>query len=176
MNAQGLGAGYHDNTWQWQDPSWGWEEGYWDSSWSGVAGAAGAWDGWWSQDAVAWPNADLGPKTVEDERNAQIHFTKTYQVLSEAIEKHPAAFKEKTAFMDLGCAPGGFSQRMLEELGAMGHGYGITLPYQAGGFPMLLHDLRFHIQVCNLMEIQRPKDLECPEPVDVIMADAQDLS
>lgn len=58
----------------------------------------------------------------------------------------------------------------------MGHGYGITLPYQAGGFPMLLHDLRFHIQVCNLMEIQRPKDLECPEPVDVIMADAQDLS
>eukprot|EP00913_Durusdinium_trenchii_P032780 g30686.t1 len=38
MNAQGLGAGYHDNTWQWQDPSWGWEEGYWDSSWSALLG------------------------------------------------------------------------------------------------------------------------------------------
>lgn len=113
---------------------------------------------------------------MADERNAQIHFTKTYQVLSEAIEKHPGAFKDKMAFLDLGCAPGGFSQRMLEELGPMGHGYGVTLPYQAGGFPMLLHDHRFHIQVCNLMELQTPKDLECPEPVDVIMADAQDLS
>jgi len=105
----------------------------------------------------------------------------------------------------------------------MGHGYGVTLPYQAdwwrwpkklrmefqtwqaGGFPMLLHDHRFHIQVglgdaevimkflgrctcqkcaqdigerglpsvdhllsacqvCNLMELQTPKDLECWVP------------
>ena len=89
----------------------------------------------------------------------------------------------------------------------MGHGYGVTLPYQAdwwrwpkklrmefqtwqaGGFPMLLHDHRFgrctcqkcaqdigerglpsvdHLlsacQVCNLMELQTPKDLECWVP------------
>jgi len=143
-----------------------------------VANVIGTAGGAQDSTAVAWhpPHVGLGPKTVADERNAQIHFTKTYQVLSEAIEKHPGAFKDKMAFLDLGCAPGGFSQRMLEELGPMGHGYGVTLPYQAGGFPMLLHDHRFHIQVCNLMELQTPKDLECPEPVDVIMADAQDLS
>lgn len=69
---------------------------------------------------------------MSDERNAQIHFTKTYQVpvkiflkapqvLSDAIEKHPEAFRDKTAFLDLGCAPGGFSQRMLEEPSMLGN-------------------------------------------------------
>ncbi|CAJ1351402.1 unnamed protein product [Effrenium voratum] len=62
-----------------------------------------------------------------------------------------------------------------QETGSSGQGYGVTLPYQAGGFPMLLHDPRLHIQVCNLMELQAPKDLECLQLVDVIMADAQDL-
>ena len=42
-------------------------------------------------------------------------FLMALEVLSDAIEKHPEAFREKAAFLDLGCAPGGFSQRMLEE-------------------------------------------------------------
>eukprot|EP00439_Symbiodinium_sp_Y106_P041294 s5098_g5.t1 len=62
-----------------------------------------------------------------------------------------------------------------QELGDGGTGYGVTLPFEAGGFPLLLHDHRFHVQASNLMELQSPEDLECPKLVDVIMADAQDL-
>ncbi|CAE7514041.1 RPL37A [Symbiodinium natans] len=63
----------------------------------------------------------------------------------------------------------------LQELCDGGMGYGVTLPFEAGGFPLLLSDLRFHVQACNLMELRSPEDLECPKLVDVIMADAQDL-
>lgn len=180
------GEGWHagsfaaqGHTWH-EDATWAWHEGVWHPGWSD---AACSWDGsWWGEAAEegdAWPQANsvdhLGPKTAADERTAQIHFAKTYQVLNEAIEKHPAAFRDKFSFLDLGCAPGGFSQRMLEELGDGGTGYGVTLPFEAGGFPLLLHDLRFHVQASNLMELQSPEDLECPKLVDVIMADAQDL-
>ncbi|CAE7301556.1 unnamed protein product [Symbiodinium sp. CCMP2456] len=104
-----------------EDATWAWHEGVWHPGWSD---AACSWDGSWWGEAVAeegdaWPQANsvdhLGPKTAADERTAQIHFAKTYQVLNEAIEKHPAAFRDKFSFLDLGCAPGGFSQRMLEE-------------------------------------------------------------
>jgi len=176
-------GGWHDgDAWSWHDGQWQWAD-------SGVSSGS-AWEGWWSdaglsQDAtLAWQGSSFSttaygghvdPKSVADERTAQIHFAKTYQVLSEAIEKYPAAFREKLSFLDLGCAPGGFSQRMLEELYEGGSGFGVTLPFEVGGFPLLLHDPRFHVQACNLMELQSPADLECLELVDVIMADAQDL-
>ncbi|CAE7707514.1 unnamed protein product [Symbiodinium pilosum] len=69
------------------------------------------------------------------------------------------------------------ADRISQELGTGGVGYGVTLPFEAGGFPLLLHDPRFHVQACNLMELLSPEDLECVklslDMVDVIMADAQ---
>lgn len=40
---------------------------------------------------------------------------------------------------------------------------------------MLLHDDRFCVQGCDLMELNSPTYLGCPENVDVAIADAQDL-
>mmetsp|Transcript_71727 Transcript_71727/g.214132 ORF Transcript_71727/g.214132 Transcript_71727/m.214132 type:complete len:398 (-) Transcript_71727:102-1295(-) len=109
-----------------------------------------------------------------EEHTARLHFAKTYQVLSELLEAHPGAFSETGAFLDLGCAPGGFSCRMLEEQPSA-QGFGVTLPVEAGGFPVLLDHSRLQVQGCNLMELGSSEDLQCPGNVDVCLADAQDL-
>jgi len=166
------------NAWQVQD--WSVEGSTWDAQC------------WNFEDPSAWmeshqPAASsrgrgrgrgkLGPDTVGDERTAQIHFSKTYRTLSEAIERHGKAFQPDgavTSFLDLGCAPGGFSGRLLEEHpGAKG--FGVTLPAEAGGFPILLNDQRFQVQSCDLMGLNSPQDLECSTEVDIVIADAQDL-
>jgi len=99
---------------------------------------------------------------------------KTYAVLSEAMESHPQAFKDVETFLDIGCAPGGFSSRLLDE-SPSARGYGVSLPVDAGGFPVLLIRDRLQVQYANIMAIESPADLECPGEVDLCMADAQDL-
>jgi len=113
----------------------------------------------------------LGPL---DEHTAQVHFTKTHQVLAEILEAHPAAFDGLGSFLDLGCAPGGFASRLLEEVPSA-QGFGVTLPVDAGGFPMLLDDGRLQVQRCDIMALGKQEELGCPTDVDACLADAQDL-
>lgn len=185
------GAGAYDASWLEQGP-WNRLEG--DGYASGWAGSS-AWqtqecwlggddDAWWASGSAAngwnqagwWgtPASQAPAYTTTDEHTARVHFTKTYQVLSEVLEAHPAAFKDTSSFLDLGCAPGGFAARLLQEHPSS-WGFGVTLPVEAGGFPILLEHDRFQVQACNLMELTC-EDLDCPiDSVDVCLADAQDL-
>lgn len=109
-----------------------------------------------------------------DEQTARIHFQKTYQVLAEIQEAHPNAFQVVNSFVDLGCAPGGFSSRLLEQFPAA-DGLGITLPVLAGGFPMMFTHPRLRVECKDLMATSLEDFGPAFEAVDVCMADAQDL-
>lgn len=158
------------------DEGEGWEDGS-GTDWRD----GGAWSGpWWGPESQSagygWqPSAPSRPLiTSADEHTARLHLKKTYQVLSEVLAAHPKAFQEVHSFLDLGCAPGGFAARLLEEK-PMARGYGVTMPVEGGGFPMLFQHQWFQVQGCNLMDLWGPDDLLCQEEVDVCMADAQDL-
>lgn len=190
----GAGGGYYPAGWdahaaydggwdQCADWQWGYGSGEWfgNGGWdawppSGVDGPGAGGASWWTYGGVTTPGERLAASVAnETNRTAQVHFTKTYQVLSDIIEQHPKPFKDTRAFLDLGCAPGGFASRLLEDMPADGCGYGVTMPTDAGGFPVLANDERFHIQVADLMSLASPDALDCPVEVDVCTADAQDL-
>ncbi|CAK0851068.1 unnamed protein product [Prorocentrum cordatum] len=161
------------------------DEGWGDPGWQ-VTGPVGAWGGQWGWAEGGWSGgagsgqepwqAQLAAPSLgnTDEHTASVHYGKTFSVLSEVLEKHPAAFQGVSSFLDLGCAPGGFAGRLLEQFPAA-QGYGVTIPREAGGFPVLICDERFHIQLGDLMQFRSPDELDCPQGVDVCMADAQDL-
>lgn len=180
----------------WHGQSDAWAPGYGDASWS--AGAAGA---AWGGESWSWPAGQQGGsgktpmREIEAENDwgstfdaeghvAQIHFTKTYQVLSEVLATNPTAFREAETFLDLGCAPGGFSSRLLDEL-PNARGYGVTLQREAVGFPVLLSHERFQLQYADIMALRTPTDIAMSDSngsetgpclVGAVMADAQDLS
>jgi len=134
----------------------------------------------------AHPFEDLQPRSVDPqfgsvraykaECETEIHFQKCYGVMAELVEAHgnldsfvPASgFR----FLDLGCAPGGFSTYLLEDPRCT-NGFGVTLPSASGGFPMRLRNQKFFLQQADLFEIG-PMDLVASE-VHVCICDAQYL-
>lgn len=103
-----------------------------------------------------------------------VHFQKCYGVLKELFEEFDG-FKDLSEgfrFLDLGCAPGGFSAFLLEDP-RCGAGFGVSLPASSGGFPMRIKSESFFVQHGDLFEI-RPGDLTASE-VDVCICDAQYL-
>lgn len=157
----------------WPGPGDGWASGWWGAGSSTAAATAPFVPEAAGHATHAWRPTALSFSPSE-EHTARVHFGKTYQVLSEVLEAHPAAFRGTGDFLDLGCAPGGFSCRLLEER-PTAQGFGVTLPVEAGGFPVLLEHARLQVQGCNLMELRSPEELQCPGSVDVCLADAQDL-
>jgi len=175
----------------WDDNCWG--HSTWpqdvnaEASW--VEGQQVAWKGadWWhsggtntwsvspAKEAQARPGPAGWSSQGNEQQTARVHFAKTYRTLSEVLETHTGAFKDVKTFLDLGCAPGGFSSRLLEE-NPEAQGFGVTLPWEAGGFPMIFADPRLTVQSSDLMKLESPDDLECPCEVDACIADAQDLS
>lgn len=107
---------------------------------------------------MAAPAGKVGApvKAVSAEYETEIHFQKCYGVMAELFEIHKnmegvipdAGFK----FLDLGCAPGGFSCFLLEDHRCM-TGFGVTLPSTSGGFPMRLRHPNFLLQQGDLFEI-----------------------
>ncbi|CAE7672862.1 unnamed protein product [Symbiodinium sp. CCMP2592] len=73
-------------------------------------------------------------------------------------------------FLDLGCAPGGFSSYLLEDPRCR-MGFGVTLPSTVGGFPMRLRSPNFLLQQGDLFELG-PADLVAKE-VHICICDAQ---
>jgi len=81
-------------------------------------------------------------------------------------------------FLDLGCAPGGFSACLLQDnvLGLNSAGVGVSLPPQMGGFPMAIAHERLCVQFEDILGL-RSEDLLCPnDTVHICVADAQNLS
>lgn len=75
-------------------------------------------------------------------------------------------------FLDIACAPGGFSQYLLDYY-QHAVGYGITLPEKCGGFPVTIKSDRYWLSYLDLLS--HPLD---PEPtavncMDIVIGDAQ---
>lgn len=115
-------------------------------------------------------------KALNAEYETEVHFQKCYGVMAELFEAHdnlealiPASgFK----FLDLGCAPGGFSSFLLDDARCR-TGFGVTLPSTSGGFPMRLRSNNFFLQQADLFEIG-PSDLIASD-VHICICDAQYL-
>eukprot|EP00435_Cladocopium_sp_Y103_P068449 s210_g31.t1 len=123
-----------------------------------------------------------------------VHYHKSFGVLQELFdhrdflnfeqEIHDCAAAASTEslegprFLDLGCAPGGFSACLLQDhiLGPMSVGYGVSLPPQLGGFQMAITTSRLCVQFEDLLQINSC-DLMCIDnSIDICVADAQYLS
>jgi hypothetical protein len=78
-------------------------------------------------------------------------------------------------FLDIACAPGGFSQYLLDHFPAS-RGYGITLPAELGGFPIAVRTFpmnRFKTCYFDLLSHPMSPPPTIPELVDVAIGDAQ---
>jgi len=124
-----------------------------------------------------------------------VHFHKSFGVMQEifehpwfqtlgsdllrlAAENTPSGMVSCPAFLDLGCAPGGFSACLLQDsfLGPNSVGYGVSLPYEQGGFEMLAASDRLFVQLQDILTLEK-YDLLCADnSVDLCLGDAQYLS
>jgi len=124
-----------------------------------------------------------------------VHFHKSFGVMQElfdhrdfttfgtelhrcAADATPPGVTPVPQFLDLGCAPGGFSACLLQDhmLGPHSMGYGVSLPSQLGGFPMAFASDRLYVQLEDMMALGI-NDLICPlNSIDLCCADAQNLS
>jgi len=115
-------------------------------------------------------------KAINAEYETEVHFQKCYGVMSEIFEAHDhlQALMPSTGFkfLDLGCAPGGFSAFLLDDPRCLA-GFGVTLPSNCGGFPVRVRDSRFFLQQGDLFEIG-PTDLIASE-INIVVCDAQYL-
>lgn len=115
-------------------------------------------------------------KAAQAEHETEVHFQKCYGVMAELFEAHSqlqgvvpeAGFR----FLDLGCAPGGFSSFLLDDPRCRS-GFGVTLPSTSGGFPMRLRSNKFFLQQADLFEVG-PEDLVASD-VHICICDAQYL-
>jgi hypothetical protein len=78
-------------------------------------------------------------------------------------------------FLDIACAPGGFSQYLLDHF-PTSHGFGITLPEYLGGFPIAVETFpmdRFKICYFDLLSHPMSPSPTMSEQVDIAIGDAQ---
>lgn len=118
--------------------------------------------------------ADQQYRQLNAQYETEVHFQKCFGVMDELFEAHDylrglvpeMGFK----FLDLGCAPGGFSSYLLQDPRCQ-LGFGVTLPSSLGGFPMRLRCSNFLLQQGDLFELG-PQDLIAKD-VHVCICDAQ---
>eukprot|EP00929_Paragymnodinium_shiwhaense_P108051 TRINITY_DN74384_c0_g1_i1.p1 TRINITY_DN74384_c0_g1~~TRINITY_DN74384_c0_g1_i1.p1 ORF type:complete len:1120 (+),score=275.72 TRINITY_DN74384_c0_g1_i1:143-3502(+) len=134
---------------------------------------------------------DLWAATQEE---TMVHFHKSFGVMQEifdhrdfttlgeelqqcASEGVPYGTTPVPQFLDLGCAPGGFSACMLQDhmLGPNSIGYGVSLPPHLGGFHMVYASDRLFVQLEDMLTLDST-DLLCQDnSVHLATADAQNL-
>mmetsp|Transcript_5382 Transcript_5382/g.13011 ORF Transcript_5382/g.13011 Transcript_5382/m.13011 type:complete len:465 (-) Transcript_5382:102-1496(-) len=122
------------------------------------------------------PSEERLVKAVTAEYETEVHFQKCYGVISEIFEAHHSLDQELPqegfTFLDLGCAPGGFSSFLLNDARCK-NGFGVTLPSKVGGFPVRLKSDRYLVQRADLFELG-PDDLLASD-VHICICDAQYL-
>jgi len=117
-------------------------------------------------------------RNLTSEYETHIHFTKTLGLLEDLFEHFLGfediigALPEGFRFLDLGCAPGGFSYFLLSDPRCV-QGWGVTLPTEMGGYRILFEDPRFAVQEGDLMAVD-PSETS-GHAVNVCVADAQYL-
>lgn len=118
--------------------------------------------------------ADRSIQALKAEYETDVHFQKCYGVMAELFQVHnnleDVIPKSGFKFLDLGCAPGGFSSFLLDDPRCR-TGFGVTLPSTCGGFPMRLRSNQFLLQQADLFEIGTD-DLIASQ-VHVCICDAQ---
>jgi hypothetical protein len=102
-----------------------------------------------------------------------IHFKKCYTTMQELLDKFPLPDSdEPISFLDIACAPGGFSQYLIDHY-PNGTGYGITLPEKLGGFPVMVNSYRFLLSFFDLLSHPLDPAPELVDAVDIAIGDAQ---
>jgi len=110
-------------------------------------------------------------KKKNAEYETEIHFHKCYSVMSELWEKFESLLPDQFAFLDLGCAPGGFSCFLLEDPRCKS-GLGVSLNSKSGGFPIRLRRSNFVMQLGDLFEL---KEVLYKIKLQICICDAQYL-
>ena len=126
--------------------------------------------------SVRWSNRQFA--RVDALHSTWIHFQKCYSTFQElftgpilTVWKNRRG-SSNIIFLDIACAPGGFSQFLLDAFPNC-HGFGITLPEHLGGFPVQICDPRFHLAYFDLLThpIDFSPQMECL--ADIVIGDAQ---
>ena len=129
--------------------------------------------------SVRWSNRQFART---DEEGTMIHFQKCYYTFQELFDSpclKKFAHHDKIAFLDIACAPGGFSQYLLDHF-PNSFGRGITLPENFGGFPVCVQtphyhphngNSRFQLFYFDLLSMSDPYDSQIS--VDIVIGDAQ---
>eukprot|EP00391_Amoebophrya_sp_Ameob2_P010886 CAMPEP_0178986710 /NCGR_PEP_ID=MMETSP0795-20121207/2854_1 /TAXON_ID=88552 /ORGANISM="Amoebophrya sp., Strain Ameob2" /LENGTH=1377 /DNA_ID=CAMNT_0020677799 /DNA_START=240 /DNA_END=4373 /DNA_ORIENTATION=- len=112
---------------------------------------------------------------AHDVEVTKIAFRKMYYLMEELFNAELKQYlKPDFTFFDIGCAPGGASQFLLDRA-PMSRGYGFTLREEKGGFPLTLRAYgRYVIQYGDLLE--NPDEVgvaQCLDYVNLVFADAQ---
>ena len=132
--------------------------------------------------SVRWSNRQFA--RTSESHSTLIHFQKCYSTIQELFE-HAERFKlfdylasedsRPLIFLDIACAPGGFSQYVLDHF-PTSRGYGITLPEHLGGFPMAVQTIpsyRFTTCYFDLLSHPMSPSPSLHELVDIAIGDAQ---
>eukprot|EP00439_Symbiodinium_sp_Y106_P073561 s98_g13.t3 len=109
-----------------------------------------------------------------------IHFDKTAKVMRDIFEATQGFQKElgtRYTFLDIACAPGGFSRFMCSDPRCE-RGWGISLPVTEGGFRLLFtwstpDERKFQVKFRDMLTLE-PEDC-CEHQVDMVISDAQYL-
>jgi len=123
-----------------------------------------------------------------------VHFHKSYMVMQEIFDHRDfktllsdlqqcaaagVALGQTAAmrFLDLGCAPGGFSACLLQDemFGSTSVGFGVSLPPHMGGFSMGFASDRHFVQFEDIMLLESSRMACIDDSVHLAVADAQNL-
>lgn len=131
--------------------------------------------------SARWSNRQFA-RNPDCQQATLIHFQKCYSTIQEIFD-HPTKYginilqHDPCVFLDIACAPGGFSQYLLDHF-PLSQGYGITLPQTLGGFHMAVHaNLPSRFQLCyfDLLSPPMAPSPQIDSPVDIAIGDAQYL-
>ena len=129
--------------------------------------------------AARWSNRQFA-RDSNSHHGTLIHFQKCYSTMQEVFDdkqKYKLTFEsyEPIRFLDIACAPGGFSQYLLDHF-PQSEGFGITLPETHGGFPLAIQahpPSRYKVCYFDLLSPPMHPNPILPDSVDLVIGDAQ---
>lgn len=128
--------------------------------------------------SVRWSNRQFARSG--ETHSTMIHFQKCYTTMQELFHhrellKHLPPGNKSIAFLDIACAPGGFSQFLLDHY-QRSIGYGITLPVKSGGFPVTISSgdpHRYYLSYFDLLAHPLDPHPTIVNSIDIAIGDAQ---
>uniref|UniRef100_A0A0G4FUW0 Ribosomal RNA methyltransferase FtsJ domain-containing protein n=1 Tax=Chromera velia CCMP2878 TaxID=1169474 RepID=A0A0G4FUW0_9ALVE len=148
----------------------------------------------WHEKKKYWTRKQwMRRETWQAPEGSHVHFQTCFSVLAEMFEYFqllgtPIFLPHQFSFIDIACAPGGFSQFLLEGAGGRsvcGWGLGVTLPTNRGGFPLLVEPpvgCSYCVKYMDLLSDPTPSHVPLgaaigviDEKVDISLADGQYL-